>query len=158
MALGVLTKFSHFPVFCLESVPYVSRWIAVFFSWPIAPVKLRHLEIFYFKFSFRSCFFVFSRFKLSGDPDWKVERCQLVDDTNDGFRIRRDLKRVRMMSTINNKKSTASLCFALCKPHRSTFAHVRLDSNAMDGRSPVQQVPDQSHILRSLVALDQNGN
>ena len=39
--------------------------------------------------------------------------------------------------------------------YRSSLAHVRLHPNAMDRRSPVQKIADQSHVLRRLVALHQ---
>ena len=39
--------------------------------------------------------------------------------------------------------------------YRSSLAHVRLDPNAMNRRSPVQKIADQSHVLRRLVSLHQ---
>ena len=39
--------------------------------------------------------------------------------------------------------------------YRPSLAHVRLDPNAMNRRSPVQKIADQSHVLRRLVALHQ---
>ena len=39
--------------------------------------------------------------------------------------------------------------------YRSSLAHVRLDPNAMNRRSPVQKIADQSHVLRRLVSLNQ---
>ena len=37
--------------------------------------------------------------------------------------------------------------------YRSPLAHMRLDPNAMNRRSPVQKISDQSHVLRRLVSL-----
>ena len=39
--------------------------------------------------------------------------------------------------------------------YRSSLAHMRLDPNAMNRRSLVQKIADQSHVLRRLVALHQ---
>ena len=37
--------------------------------------------------------------------------------------------------------------------YRSSLAHMRLDPNAMNRRSLVQKIADQSHVLSNLVAL-----
>ena len=39
--------------------------------------------------------------------------------------------------------------------YRPSLAHMRLDPNAMDRRSPVQKIADQSHVLSCLVSLNQ---